>query len=305
MGWSVDILGVRRIPLTGLAMSTQVSGLDDSRTLFVPATGRETIAALLARSRRDAVPLRRTFVQQGTPRQPVPGPLSEFVRRHDDRALELYLLFRAVASAPPWNVDASTRLWARTLDLGATRSAVSAVSRAWRRLEVYRLVKRQRARGQLSIVALLDDGSGGPYAHPSAQGRREPYFKLPFAYWANEEAWHRRLNLAETAMLLIALSLADDFVLPYRMARRWYGVSPDTAERGLRGLQDRGLLQSEIAYKSAPLAPAGYAEERRYTLLPPFGPRGRRSSSSRTRSDGDLLPQPMLSRTDVGSTSDV
>ena len=254
----------------------------------VPASGQETIAALLTRSRRDAVPLRRTFVQQGTPRQPEPGPLAEFVRRHDDRGLELYLLFRAVASASPWNVDASTRLWARTLDLGATRSAVSAVSRAWRRLEGYGLVTRQRVRGQLSIVALRDDGSGEPYVHPSTQGRREPYFKLPFAYWTDDESWYRRLDLAETALLLIALSLADDFILPYRMARRWYGISMDTAERGLRGLQDRGLLRSEITYKSAPLAPAGYTEERRYTLLPPFGPRGRSAPSSQPSVHLDL-----------------
>src|SRR4051794_38025646 len=242
-------------------MSILVSDQDSSPSLPVPASGRETIAALLTRSRRDAVPLRRTFVQQGTPRQPTPGPLAEFVRRHDDRGLELYLLFRAVASASPWNVDASVRLWARTLDLGSTRSAVSAVSRAWRRLEGYRLVERQRVRGQLSIVALREDGSGEPYVHPSIQGRREPYFKLPFAYWLADESWYRRLELAETAMLLISLSLADNFILPYRMARRWYGVSLDTAERGLRGLQDRGLLRSEIAYKSAPLAPAGYTEE--------------------------------------------
>lgn len=261
-------------------MSTLGADRDSGAASPVPASGRETIAALLRRSGRDAVPLRRTFVQQGTPRQPEPGPLAEFVRRHDDRGLELYLLFRAVASAAPWNVDASTRLWARTLDLGTTRSAVSAVSRAWRRLEDYGLVRRQRARGQLSIVALRDDGSAEPYVHPSAQGRREPYFKLPFAYWTDDEAWYRRLDLAETALLLIALSLADEFILPYRMARRWYGISPDTVERGLRGLLDRGLLRMEVAYKSAPLAPAGYTEERHYTLCPPFGPRGRRSTNS-------------------------
>ncbi len=179
-------------------------------------------------------------------------------------------------------MDESSLLWARTLDLGTTRSAISSVSKLWKRLADRRLVARSRAGRRVSIIALREDGSGDP--HPSTQGRQEPYFRLPFEYWTSEETWYRTLNLAETAMLLIALSLADDFILPYEMARRWYGVSPDTAERGLQGLQERGLLKVDRAVKQAPLSPLGYIERRYYTLLPPFGPRGHRSAS---RADGD------------------
>lgn len=244
------------------------------------ASAKETIEALLRRSRRQALPLRRSFVQQGTIRSPEPGPLADFVRRRDDRALELYLLFRAVASAMPWNVDESALLWARTLDLGVSRSAVSSVSKIWKRLEERQLIARKRAGGRTSIIALREDGSGEPYAHPSSMSRREPYFKLPFAYWTAEDAWYRKLGLAETAILLIGLSLPDEFILPYEMARRWYGISAETAERGLRSLQERNLLQVRKAFKPAPLAPRGYTEQRYYTLLLPFGPRGHRSATA-------------------------
>lgn len=92
--------------------------------------------------------------------------------------------------------------------------------------------------------------------------------------------WYRRLGLAETATLLIALSLADDFALPYEKARDWYGISADTAKRGLRGLQEHGLLRVRRASKEAPLAPAGYTVQLYYTLRPPFGPKGHRSASA-------------------------
>src|SRR5437868_472229 len=92
------------------------------------ASSQATIEALLERSKRPTkkVPIRSTFVQQGTQRSPRPGPLAELVRRHDDRALELYLLFRAVASGGDWAVTESSQLWARALDLGSGPTAKAA-----------------------------------------------------------------------------------------------------------------------------------------------------------------------------------
>jgi hypothetical protein len=216
-------------------------------------------------------------VQRGIRRSPEPGPLADFVRRHDDRALELYLLFLAVASAPPWNVDESAKVWARALHLGATPGAVSGISKIWKRLEDRHLVARTRVRRRASIIALREDGSGEPYAHPGIS--REPYFKLSFEYWTAEEAWYRKLRLAEIAMLLIGLSLGREFSLPYQKARPWYGISADTAERGLQSLRDRGLLSMRTEFKEAPLSPDGYTEQRLYTLQPPFHPGARRSLS--------------------------
>src|SRR4051795_1819610 len=83
------------------------------------AGARDTVYALLTGSRRSAVPIRRAFVQSGSPRRGAgPGPLAAFVKAHHVRALDQYLLFHAVASAPPYNVARESRIWARALGLG-------------------------------------------------------------------------------------------------------------------------------------------------------------------------------------------
>jgi hypothetical protein len=99
-----------------------------------PPIQQETIQDLLARSRRQEVPIRWTFVQRGSRGRPEPGPLAEFVGNHDERGLDLYLLVHAVASAKPWNVDLPAGVWARMLGLPGDNGP-SAVSKVWRRLE--------------------------------------------------------------------------------------------------------------------------------------------------------------------------
>lgn len=205
------------------------------------------------------------------------------MRRHDDRALELYLLLHAVASADPWNVDESAKLWARALDLGTGPSATSAVSKIWKRLEDRQLLARGRVNRRASITLLREDGSGEPYSHPSSGRDQSPYFKLSFEYWTAADRWYRTLDLSATAVLLVGLSLPDEFILPHEQVKHWYGISADTAQRGLRALQDLGLLQMRKAFKEAPLSPEGYTEHRHYALRAPFGPRGYRSASARSR----------------------
>ena len=154
------------------------------------------------------------------------------------------------------------------------------MSKTWRRLEGLRLIERKRA-GRLANVTLLrEDGSGDAYVPPGAEGTRDPYFTLPFAYWTADDEWHRKLDLAAKAMLLIALSLQDDFILPYEKAPAWYGISPETAEKGLRRLRRESLLKQRRDYKEAPLSPLGYTQQNYYELLPPFGPRGRKSRNA-------------------------
>lgn len=239
-------------------------------------SSRDSIRALLARSGRSEVPIRRAFVQQGSRGKPQPGPLAQIVHSHDDRGLELYLLCLAGASKEPWDVRLGAKVWARMLDLETSGSAVSAISKVWRRLEDRTLIDRTRVKRQARILLLREDGSGEAYSHPGKDQRGDAYFKLPHAFWTAEQAWHRTLTLPEIALLLIGLSLSDDFRLPYEQVPRWYGISASSAERGLAGLQEKGLVKVRKAYRSAPLTPVGYTEERHYTLQPPFGPRGRR-----------------------------
>ena len=245
-------------------------------------TSQDTILAFLERSKRDAVPLRRTFVQQGRPKSPEPGPLASFVRAHDARALDLYLLGLAVASKEPHDVSEYAAVWARAMDLGPSASANTAVSKAWRRIEQRKLVHRHRDGRRSCVTFLKEDGSGEDYLHPGTN--RELYFQLHFAYWRDE--WHRRLSLPAKAMLLIALERPDGFDLPAERVPEWYGLSADTAQHGLAELREQGLVTIDIDWKKAALSPLGYAEERLHTLAPPFGPHGRLSARSRPPSGG-------------------
>ena len=247
----------------------------------------ETVDDLLRTSARrsQSVPLRRVFVQRGAQREPQPGPLASLLKAHDERGLDLLLLHRAVASADPWDVTRDARMWARALGLHTDADAgVSAVSRTWRRLdESYGLISRDR-RGRLAkITALREDGSRKPYTYPKGSGRDEQYFKLAYGYWDTEDRWYRVLSFRAKAMLLISLSLPASFVLPTERVPNWYGVSADSADRGLRELANAGLLQRELKVKKAPQAPLGIAQEYHHTLLSPFTQRRAAAPRSRLR----------------------
>lgn len=236
-------------------------------------TALETKEELLAKSKRKKpeVPIRHTFVQQGTQSKPKPGPVADFVRRHDHQAFDQYVLALAVATAKPYDVNVPAEVWARALGLPENR--VGSVSKAWARLEDHRLIVRHRYQRLASIRILREDGSGQPYSHPGGE-RGERYFRLSFDYW--REGWDVNLSLPAKAVLLIALSLSAGFILPSGRAPIWYGMSSDTIERGLRELDRAKLLRREKRYKKAPLAPKGYTEEWHYTLRGPFHHRPRR-----------------------------
>lgn len=228
-----------------------------------------TVDALLASAGRstNSVPLRTTFVQQGSQRHPRPGPLHYLVRAHDERALDLFLLHRALASSEPWDVTRDSRVWARTLGLPTPKdTGAAAVSKTWARLDTkYNLVRRGRRGRIAAVTALCEDGSGDAYTHPARR-----YFRLPFAYWMADDAWYVNLDLASKAVLLIAHSLRPPFILPTEKARPWYGLSTDTVERGLRSLREAGLLLRETRSRPDWLTPIGVKKEFIYTLQPPF-----------------------------------
>ena len=235
----------------------------------VAASQAETVLALLERSRRNALPLRRSFVQI---RQHGGGggPLAAFVRGRHAVALDLYLLGRAVASQEPFDVALPSRVWARALGLPEASSAVT-ISNSWKWLEEQKLITSVRTGRLRNVQFLREDGSGVPYEHPGrdASAARGDYFKLPYAYWIGH--YPGRLGLPAKALLLIALSLGEDFWLPHERGARWYGLSRDTVSRGLATLLRLGLLEVRVERKKAPLIPQGFTDERRYALRPPFG----------------------------------
>jgi hypothetical protein len=144
------------------------------------------------------------------------------------------------------------------------------ISKTWTWLERQQLIRTQR-RGRLrEVILLMEDGSGRGYRHPGEQGAedRGHYFKLPYAYWHGN--FQNRIGLPAKAVLLIALSLRDDFILPTERGAEWYGLSRDTVRKGLRDLRLLGLLSMREERKDAPLSKHGFTLERRYTLQPPF-----------------------------------
>src|SRR3712207_4158741 len=98
----------------------------------------EAITALLARSRRGFLPLRRALVQSRTEERGA-GPLAAFLKR--EHALDLYLLLHAITSRAPWDVALPARVWARLLGLPETNSSVASISRQWSWLEDQGLVE--------------------------------------------------------------------------------------------------------------------------------------------------------------------
>lgn len=243
------------------------------------ASPAETVAAIVAQGGRDHVPVRLAFLQRRVDGRPLPGPLHEFVANGDRRGLLLYLLLLAKATTKPWDASLPAAVWARALahPMPNTKAAASAVSKAWARLEGRRLIERSRSKRMAVVKLLMEDGSGVPYEHPARGGA---YLKLSHALWlggpGDGPRWYELFTLPDLAMLLIASSLQPGFRLPYEAAPEWYGLSADTALRGLSGLAKWGLLAVDRSYKPAPLSPAGYTAENRYTLVGPFHHRARK-----------------------------
>jgi hypothetical protein len=230
-----------------------------------------------------AVPIRRLFVQQGAQRRPRPGPLAEMVRRHDATALDLFLLAMAKATAPVeskvhgvdvHSVVLHNVVWGRLLgDVPA-----STVTRAWGRLEDdYGLVRRRRNGRLMDVLILSEDGSGDDYVRPRDGGAADSYLQVPFDYWlepvhgdADRRPWIDALTLPAKAMLLIGLSLKPGFILPVRLAESWYGLSSDSAQRGLDELRQHAAIDSQYTLKPSALAPDGVTREYHHTMLAPF-----------------------------------
>lgn len=220
-------------------------------------------------SKRNFVPVSRAFLQVPRPGGGA-GPLAAFVSSRRKRALDLYLLIHAVASSPPYDVTLPARIWAQALGMPVNASSTVTISTTLTWLEEMKLIQTSRVANARRIVLLADDGSGVPYQHPAlaAMPERAGYFKLSFEYWL--ERWHTSLDLPATAVLLIALSLPERFVLPQRHGAKWYGISRDTLQRGLKSLRDFGLLTYVPASKAAPAAPMGMTVDRIYSLTGPL-----------------------------------
>lgn len=228
------------------------------------ATPDETLLDLLNRSQRKSIPIRRSFLQLPDKR---PGPLARFVEGRRPIALDLWMLVHAGASSAPWDVRQPAMSWARMLDMPQTTGSETTISRNWTWLEEQKLIRSERDHRVRKIYLLWEDGSGRDFER--ATGKDRGFFKVPYEYFADRI--HRELKLAGKATLLICLAQGPTFTLPTERAAGWYGVSPDTLQRGLDELRELELLKVWTRTKKAPRARYGYTVENHYALLGAFG----------------------------------
>lgn len=228
-----------------------------------PATPESTRNELLGSQQRARTAIRSAFVQQRGGER-APGPLHKFVRERRLFALQLYLLLHCVASGKPWDYAMPAASWARALDR-ANPSAEATVSRSWSWLKDHQLVSTMREGRTLRVWLLEEDGSGEKYT------RSKDFFYLPLAFF--EEAWHTKLELPGTVVLLIALERSRYkpwFELRTEPASEWFGISADTLQRGIDELQDNSLLRVEPRKVRVPKARTGFAIVNSYALLGSF-----------------------------------
>ncbi len=240
------------------------------------ATPHETVLDLLTTASRidGDVPIRVSFVQQGSRGAPQPGPLATLIHRGDRRGLDLFLLLKAVASAPPHNSHRSAAVWARALRHTGVTANEQTISRIWRRLDDLGLVARSKSGRQADILLMDESGSHEVYIHPAHRGDR--YFRLPVAYWLDtDNHWSATLGLPAKAMLLVALSRSDrDSFCRSRKSRTGTGCLQTPPSAGSQNLCRRKVLGRARVPKKAPLAPQGLTYDTHYTLRRDFSTSG-------------------------------
>lgn len=194
------------------------------------------------------------------------GPLAEFLPERRGRALDLYLLLRAVAGPAGGPVALPSVVWARALGLDDLSSPEATVSRTWTWLEQARLVETARHGRLRSVRPLADDASGGSFVSPQTTAGR--WFSIPFAYFDGN--YHNRIGLAAKCVLVVALAHRGQFTFVSGPPATWHGLSRDSIKRGIRVLSALGLLVGETRRIPDALTAAGFRMERRYEVAQPF-----------------------------------
>jgi hypothetical protein len=229
----------------------------------LPASPEETRHELLRLQSRVGPPIRAAFIQEHAGAR-APGPLAAFVTERRLFALRMYLLLHCLALKDPWDATLAAGTWARALD-ATNKGAESTVSRSWSWLREKQLVRTETKDRMVRPFLLAEDASGAEYT------RSRNYFKLPLAFF--RDGVFAELDLPGTAVLLIALNKSRKglwFELRKERESAWYGISPDTLQRGIEELQEHGLIL--IRQRTVKDARARYGAVRinTYTLLAPF-----------------------------------
>ncbi|MFI6063516.1 hypothetical protein [Streptomyces sp. NPDC051286] len=240
------------------------------------ATGSDTRVALLKRSVRANVPLRKTFVQAVRGSACRHGPLKDFVTGRDLRALKAYLMIVAACSsgADGWSTTHDSAVWARLMDIQDTATDQAARTGAWRtllRIQKRNLITCTRTGAKITVTLLREDGSGKAYDRPRGESEEERFLQIPASFWT--KGYDQKIDLPGLALLLTIAREKNWSTFPAEKAPDWYGWSADTHERGLKKLLDLALVKRREHYTKAPLAPSGVVMAYQYTRTSVMQPR--------------------------------
>ncbi|MCW2901983.1 MAG: hypothetical protein JWO67_4248 [Streptosporangiaceae bacterium] len=246
---------------TGTNVGSAAAGVDSSP----PEPIRPSVDAMAAaesaqrRAKKDA-PLRLGFLIRDKVGQPDP-PMARILRggrggRGGDVRLRLFLsLLWMVRDVPELSFPA--RAWAELLGLDQPdTNGARRIKDALRWLDVNQFIRLERVPGRDSVVHLLDDiGLGRSYELPGAAynrlredpeaARMHTYLKVPGALWTR--GWMSILPGPAVAMLIVLLyesSRTDKTWVWFSpsVADLRYGISEDTRVKGIRKLQQAGLI---------------------------------------------------------------
>jgi len=243
-------------------------------------TPAEHRTALLQKSRRGYVPIRKILVQKQRTAPERAAKLAELVRGRHHRPLEALLLVHALE--PVLRDDPlDTRTWARLLS-ARDQCTPNAASKAFGTLVELGLVDREKDGRRTVVRPRHESGDDRPWYRPGSDEDDEigvGYFTLPHAYWTAGLA--DKLTLPGKAMLLIILAETTQlkkatFAMPVEKAPTWYGISERTAERGYRELLDTGLTDVRVIKVPDPRHPVGRRDVHHRSLLGSFGTMDRR-----------------------------
>jgi DNA-binding transcriptional ArsR family regulator len=209
-------------------------------------------------------------------------------RRH--RALLAYLL---LLTSWPWlegrrePLEAAVWVRALTTKSGLTWSP-STLSRAWNDLEKAGLIIRKREGRTVRIAPRREDG-GADYITPQGDSDRwNTYFVLPDTFWLDET--FGELSFPALAMLLIIAGETSDKQHPempfaYEWATERYGLSPKSAQKGIKELEARGLVHRREERIAAPLSAVGYTVRTYYSLTGPYGQQARLAAQQKAKTE--------------------
>jgi hypothetical protein len=178
-------------------------------------------------------------------------------------------------------------VWVRALTTttGLTWSP-STLSRAWTELQADGLITRRREHRLVRVEPRREDARAD-YAPPrGASDRWNTYFVLPDDFW-HEETFGE-LSFPALAMLLIIAgetSKKAEVDFAYDWAPDRYGLSPKSAQKGIKELEGRGLLHRREEWIPAPLSATGYTTRTHYSLTGPYGHKAREALKKKARTE--------------------